>query len=876
MAAKTSIDPPLFVQFLNVAFRNIGYYVADNDKAVLIITLLISLIFSSKIAFTKQEDDIKTGYTPYGARSLTEISYFSNFFSSSGEPIAVFLFIVAKDNSSMAEREKLQEVVNILDYVGSNLTHKGHAFYDICTDFCQINEPIRHFTNGLTMESALSDNLDAQPSRFGLTFPLMQILGKELDLSPNLFGVRTRKDDSIEYAKIVMLHFRANSPQNWTKEDVAEYERSISHFFHKKYPSGRLNVYAMSLTFTGDEIVRTGLTIFPFIAVGFLIMTAFSIVTVYFSCKRANQWSMNKVTQAVLGCVCPMLATSSALGLLFWCGFRFGTILCVTPFLILAIGVDDAYLQIHACLRLSDEPNTLTKREKISSMLVEVGPSIAITSMTNLFAFLVGIYTPTPEISLFCAGNAVAIVFDFVYQITMYTAILSLTENAQMRRDSSLKRTAKPLAPPKPEMYESFLDGYSQWIANPFTHIALFSVFCVYLLVTIRGALGIRILLSPDKLVIADSPLLQINYLRDQFVLPNYTTVNILVQNPGNLSDPERLKSVYSLIESYENYPECLGPKFSHFFARDYESFEATSEEELESEIERKDLNATSLSKVDGFSKTSMHSFLSWPEFQHWNGFVKFDEDGRISRFWATVSYHGADFGDFQVRKTLLHRWRDTADAFPALNVSIFDDYAPFVDQLETILPATLSTSLCTLACMAVVCFLFMQNVFTVFVATLAITSICIGVFGFLAMWSIDLDPISMATTIMSIGFSVDFPAHITFHYFREGLHDPQSPPSKRVARALAAIGYPLLQCGISTILFVVCLLFVTTYMSEVFVKTMVLVVSLGLIHGLVVVPAFLCAFTAIHKSVFPDPMVPSQRSCPAWLEGFHCKMCRE
>lgn len=856
MTGTSALEPPAFVRLLNRFFRQCGLFVADNDKTVLIVTLLLTAFCSSKILFTPQEDDIKTGYTPDGARSLDEIEVFSDFFASTGDPIAVFLFVTAKDNSSMAEYNAMKEVVEIMDFVGENLTHKGESFYTMCTDFCQINEPVRQYYNGLAMKQ---QNLSDVGSRFQLTFPMMQVLGKELDLSPNFFGVQTNEDGEVQYVKIIMLQIRANIPKNWKKEDAAEYERMISQYFHFKYNSTHVTPLAMSLTYTGDEVVRTGLTIFPFIGVGFAIMTTFSVITIYYSSSRLDQWTIHKVSEAVLGCVCPLLATSSALGTLFWCGFRFGTILCVTPFLILAIGVDDAYLQIHACMRLTAEDSSMTKREKIARMLVEVGPSIAITSMTNLLAFLVGIYTPTPEISLFCAGNAVAILFDFIYQITMYTAILSICENLEMRKNAT-KRKDSDLSF-KNEQFTVMLDSYCDWVANAYTHLLVLFCFIVYLYVSIRGALNINIILSPDKLVIGDSPLLQVNYLRDQFVLPNYTTVNIFVQNPGNLTIESNLAYMNSLMESFESYPECLGKKFSHYFVRDYESFRESSLEEMEMMEDEEGESLNNRTSLEPFSKAAMSDFLAWPEFQHWNGFVKFDQKGMLSRFWATVSYHGEGLGDFQVRRKMLNRWRATADQFAPLNVSIFDDYAPFVDTLETILPATISTSVCTLLCMMVVCFLFMYNVFTVFVATLAITSICIGVFGFLSMWGIDLDPISMACTIMSIGFSVDFPAHITFHYFREGLHDPQSTPAKRVARSLAAIGFPLLQCGISTILFVLCLLFVPTYMGEVFVKTMILVVTLGLIHGLFIVPAFLCAFTAIHETCFSSAKVKNSQS---------------
>lgn len=58
-------------------------------------------------------------------------------------------------------------------------------------------------------------------------------------------------------------------------------------------------------------------------------------------------------------------------------------------------------------------------------------------------------------------------------------------------------------------------------------------------------------------------------------------------------------------------------------------------------------------------------------------------------------------------------------------------------------LPATLVR-----LCMSLVCSLFMSNLFTVCVATLSIVSICTGAFGLLVAWGIQLDPISMATTM--------------------------------------------------------------------------------------------------------------------------------
>lgn len=72
-----------------------------------------------------------------------------------------------------------------------------------------------------------------------------------------------------------------------------------------------------------------------------------------------------------------------------------------------------------------------------------------------------------------------------------------------------------------------------------------------------------------------------------------------------------------------------------------------------------------------------------------------------------------------------------------------------------------------------------------------------------------------MITIIMSIGFSVDYSAHITYGY----VCSVQAEPREKIREALASLGWPLTQGAISTILAVVVLADVPAYMIVTFFK---------------------------------------------------------
>uniref|UniRef100_A0A914Z0H9 Uncharacterized protein n=1 Tax=Panagrolaimus superbus TaxID=310955 RepID=A0A914Z0H9_9BILA len=107
-----------------------------------------------------------------------------------------------------------------------------------------------------------------------------------------------------------------------------------------------------------------------------------------------------------------------------------------------------------------------------------------------------------------------------------------------------------------------------------------------------------------------------------------------------------------------------------------------------------------------------------------------------------------------------------------------------------------------------------------------------------------------MAAVIMSIGFSVDIPAHIAFHYYRTGVttSNENTTVKARLKHTLAAV---VIQAGVSTCLCVSSLLMVPIYMGEVFVKTMFLCIILGLIHGLFIMPAIFNLYQKFRNNCF-------------------------
>ena len=107
------------------------------------------------------------------------------------------------------------------------------------------------------------------------------------------------------------------------------------------------------------------------------------------------------------------------------------------PFLLLGLGVDDAFVLSAEFMRAADADRE--KKRTVEDYIVDTakngGISILITSATDALAFLVGAYTVLPALSWFCTFAGIGVIFCFVLQITLFLpALLINARRAEQNR----------------------------------------------------------------------------------------------------------------------------------------------------------------------------------------------------------------------------------------------------------------------------------------------------------------------------------------------------------------------------------------------------------------------------------------------------------
>ena len=108
------------------------------------------------------------------------------------------------------------------------------------------------------------------------------------------------------------------------------------------------------------------------------------------------------------------LAVVAAYGLAGYIGLLFTPLMSILPFIMLGVGVDGMFV-LQAALDATDKDAPMELR--MGETMRHGGLSVAVASITNFGAFMIGSNTSLPALSAFSVYAALGLLFDLLLQV---------------------------------------------------------------------------------------------------------------------------------------------------------------------------------------------------------------------------------------------------------------------------------------------------------------------------------------------------------------------------------------------------------------------------------------------------------------------------
>jgi len=120
-----------------------------------------------------------------------------------------------------------------------------------------------------------------------------------------------------------------------------------------------------------------------------------------------------------------LMAIFAGYGVVVAFGVVFNPSTMIAIFLVLGIGIDDAFV-IYGAYDHVDRSRHASVEAAVIRAVEVAGSSITVTSVTDFCAFIAGSFITIPALSSFCIFSAVAVMMDFFFQITAFVAWMTL------------------------------------------------------------------------------------------------------------------------------------------------------------------------------------------------------------------------------------------------------------------------------------------------------------------------------------------------------------------------------------------------------------------------------------------------------------------
>ncbi|KAJ8720196.1 hypothetical protein PYW07_012239 [Mythimna separata] len=664
-----------------------------------------------------------------------------------------------------------------------------------------------------------------------------------------------------------------------------------------------------------DEIQRVSEAEAVPIAISYVLM--FIYVTLALGNIRSlKTWFIDSKIMVALGSIVIVLvAIFCAMGALGYANVTL-TLLAINviPFFILSVGIDNVFLMVNTLhdiqsnLKSFDdykEDFSFEKKRRFvfEKMMGSVGPSIFMSSVTQITCFAIGSLANFPAVVTFAIFASVSLAFLFVFQVTTVVALLSIDYKraSNNRLDLFCCIQKKTLDDENPLHSETPYKGITQRLMEPYSKFLLDWRVKIVVVILFMGMMSASIMLVPQLEIGLDQ---ELALPPDSYVYQYLQAVSNLIRmgppiyfvvkggldytNPehqnvicgGQLCHTDSLFTQIFLASQYSDITSIS--KSSNSWLDDFIDwtnlygaccqYDINNGEFCPSEVVSVNCSSCEIprsSYANGLLRPHREAFEKYIPFFLQDPPTEMCSKAGLASYSSAVNYildsngratvHDTNFMAYltplSISKDYINAvdygYRIAADITEAIqshtgvNVEVFP-YSLFFIYYEQYLTMWADTFASIGYCLIGAMFLNLIasgfNILTTFAVMFNVILVVVNMMGVMYIWNIPLNAVSCVNLIVSIGISVEFCSHIAYAYaIGEG--------SNKVEDAIQKVGATIITGITFTNIPVVVLAFSYTEIIEVFFFRMFLsLVILGLLHGMIFFPVLLSYLDSLKR----------------------------
>ncbi|XP_023229392.1 patched domain-containing protein 3-like [Centruroides sculpturatus] len=827
-------------RIVSTTLSRIGFHVGCYPQIYVAVSFIMSLVLATGLLNIPLQKDVQYLYVPSNARSWIDRAAIESIFPANmsqcdftrllrSEAFAGVI-VKPKNGTSVLEESIIEDVIK-LDEIIQNVSilsyNSFRRFEDLC---CKTDGNICHENFVLTLKGKTND---IKKAKYNIKYPFA-ISQDRLILSAFEFGgVTLNEKNMIRDSSAIRLFYGLDHTTKEKKQMALKWEQMcLEALSNIKF--NNIKISKMFSHSINNEINRIGESALPLILIIAPIMLVFSAV----SCLSTDSLS-SKPWLGIAGCASPFLTTAAAFGLLCYCKMDYTSINVIILLLISGIGVDDAFILI-AAWRRTDVNASVPDRMK--EAYAEAAVSITITSLTNFLAFCMGFVTPYKVIHIFCAYAALAIVFDYIYQLFFFGGLMALDGYREKNKMHSvfcwpINRTHIKLenriqVTSKQNNKENvFMIFFSNVLGEMLgKSISKFSVIILYIIYVTAAVYGMKFIREGDdvsKLFPYSSYVTE--YLRlEKTYFSNYShQVQIAINQTLDYSNVTVQNDIENLVQSFESAPFISDSSTTESWLREFLAFTKTPVAEFS-------LSSYNLSDSKDFISAFKNIFLKVKMANRFKNDVVFNEEGdkiTASRFIVSSLDEESRIDEKYFFENVRKIASNSKFQIIAYNFR-FIFYELYINILSNCIKA-----ICSAAALVILVFLlFTPKVLFLLSVAITIVSIQAGLFGYMSLWNVTMDTTTLMTLVVCTGFCVDYTVHMAYAY----INCEKKTPNEKIKSCLYAAGYPVTQACISTFLGISVLYFGPSESFVTFFKITTLMVIFASFHSLVILPVIL------------------------------------